>query len=163
MADDEMHGDDLTEEDSGGAGAVPGGEDPAGPEPPFGAETPAGAEVPADAETGAGADPAAGEEAVPTSEELLRSVNRLVEGELTLHYPSRDVALALDGASALRLLTMFWRRSGSGLADVMDPGRTSALGAWIVLDLTEPMAMSWRPTLGPNARRTALDPPVANA
>ncbi|MDA8358141.1 MAG: hypothetical protein M0Z95_18030 [Actinomycetota bacterium] len=53
--------------------------------------------------------------------------------------------------------------AASELADRLDFARSSALAAWIVLDVTEPMAMSWRPRLAPDANRAALDPPLAAA
>ncbi len=89
-----------------------------------------------------------------------RSVNRWVPGVVVLHYPSRDVRVPLDGHSALRLLTMFSRRQSQRFADLLDPDESSATSAWLVLDVEEPLAMSWLPSSGQSAR-TAIDPPAS--
>ena len=86
-----------------------------------------------------------------------RSVNRVVVGNLTLHYPARDVTLSLDGDAALRMLTMYWRRRPGPHADRLDPETSSALAGWVVLDLNEPLAISWYPILG-SPTRSAIDP-----
>ena len=88
------------------------------------------------------------------------SPNRLVAGVLTLHYPERDVKTALDGDSALRLLTMFARRREDGLADHLDPDESTARAGWLVLDLAEVRAMSWWPVTGSKPPRTVIDPPL---
>lgn len=87
-----------------------------------------------------------------------RTVNRVVVDTLTLHYPARDVSLPLDGDAALRVLTMFWRRRRGPHADRLDPETSSALSGWLVLDLDEPLAVSWYPVLGSPSTRTAIDP-----
>ena len=88
------------------------------------------------------------------------SPNRLVAGVLTLHYPERDVKTALDGDSALRLLTMFARRREDGLADHLDPDESTARAGWLVLDLSEVRAMSWWPVTRSKPPRTVIDPPL---
>jgi len=87
-----------------------------------------------------------------------RDANALVFGRLVLHYQSRDVTLVLDGAAALRLLAMLARRRASGLDDRIDPATSSALSGWVVLDVFEPLAMSWEPGLPEPRPRTAIDP-----
>jgi hypothetical protein len=84
-------------------------------------------------------------------------------GQLTLHYPSRDVTVLLDGDAALRLLTMFSQRREGGLADVLDPDTSDATAGWVVLDLDEPLAMSWLPGLRGKRPRTAIDPAISAA
>jgi hypothetical protein len=84
-------------------------------------------------------------------------------GQLTLHYPSRDVTVLLDGDAALRLLTMFSQRREGDLADVLDPDTSEAQVGWVVLDLDEPLAMSWLPGLPGKRPRTVIDPAVSAA
>jgi hypothetical protein len=87
--------------------------------------------------------------------------NLITPGQLTLHYPSRDVTVLLDGDAAMRLLTMFSQRREGGLADLLDPDMSEAAAGWVVLDLDEPLAMSWLPGLPSKRPRTAIDPAVA--
>lgn len=89
--------------------------------------------------------------------------NRFVMGTLVLHYPQRDVTVVLDGDSGLRLLTMFWQRTEGGLADQLDPFRSSARDGWFVLDLDDVLAMTWVPGLATRPGRTAVDPATAEA
>lgn len=77
-------------------------------------------------------------------------------GTLTLHYAERDVAMLLDGPSAMRLLTMLVRRREGLLGDRMSPTADPA-AAWFVFDVAEPLAASWRPGV-PQRRRAAVDP-----
>lgn len=107
-------------------------------------------------ESEAAAEGAAPQAAVETATGY--DTNALVFGRLVLHYESRDVTLILDGASALRLLAMFAQRRSSGLDDRIDPATSSALSGWVVLDVLEPLAMSWEPGLPQPRPRTAIDP-----
>jgi hypothetical protein len=84
-------------------------------------------------------------------------------GQLSVHYPARTVDFLLDGDAALRLLTMFAQRREGGLADVLDPDTSDATAGWVVLDLGEPLAMSWMPGLPSKRPRTAIDPAVSVA
>jgi hypothetical protein len=93
----------------------------------------------------------------------LAARNLTTLGQLTLHYPSRDVTVLLDGDAALRLLTMFSQRREGGLADPLDPEMSEAAAGWVVLDLDEPLAMSWLPGLPGKRPRTSIDPAVAAA
>ncbi|MDA8063853.1 MAG: hypothetical protein M0T80_15750 [Actinomycetota bacterium] len=104
-------------------------------------------------------DDAPDEEAVPPVSVAV--VNRGVLGQLVLHYPDRDVTVLLDGEAAIRVLTMFARRREGGLGDVLNPTLSSAASGWVVLDLQEPLALSWLPGLPSRAPRTAVDPAVA--
>lgn len=79
-------------------------------------------------------------------------------GQLVAHYENRDVTFVVDGETALRLLTMFARRSELSLADRIDPYVSSAASMWLVLDIHEPLAMTWLPGLPATRRRTAVDP-----
>jgi hypothetical protein len=135
---------------------------------PGGAEPGPGSEEPgAQAEAGPEAAPPTGEGAQPDADAgaeegregfSVRTVNGALVGRLTLHYPSRDVTLGVDGEAAIRILTMFWRRQPGSHADQLDPETSSALSAWIVMDLGEPLAVSWCPVLGSLPTRTAIDP-----
>lgn len=89
---------------------------------------------------------------------IISADNMAIPGYVTLHYPERDVRVLLDGDAAVRLLRMFRQRYEAGLSDVLD-AESSALAGWLVLDLAEPLAMSWLPVL--RAPRTAIDPAVA--
>lgn len=89
--------------------------------------------------------------------------NRAVLGQLVLHYPVRDVTVLLDGEAAIRVLTMFARRREGGFGDVLNPLMSSGASGWVVLDLQEPLAMSWLPGLPARAPRTAVDPAVTAA
>ncbi len=139
------------------------------------------AEGPQDAEEPAGADDA-GEKAAergsadsseevtpeqgPTDDADLMPMpleNRQVLGELVVHYASRDVTLLLDGEAAVRMLTMFARRREGGLGDHLHPQLSSARAGWVVLDLGEPLAMSWMPGLPTRQPRTVIDPAIPNA
>lgn len=91
-----------------------------------------------------------------------RTVNHVVVGNLTFHYAARDVTLMLDGDAAMRVLTMFWRQRPGPHADRLDPETSSAVSAWLVFDLEEPLAVSWYPILGTRTR-TAVDPVLQSA
>ena len=93
---------------------------------------------------------------------LPASRNSDVFGTVTLHYPERDVRVVLDGATALRLLSMFARRR-TGPSDRLDPNDSTALAGWLVVDLNELLAVSWWPSLSELPDRTVLDPPVPTA
>lgn len=82
----------------------------------------------------------------------------LALGQLIAHYPARDVTFILDGDAAMRLLSMFHRRLEGGLADALLPVPSLASNGWVVLDLAEPLAMTWIPGLPTPERRTAVDP-----
>lgn len=101
---------------------------------------------------------AEGAQGRPLAPELLREVNRAVGGELILHYPARDVTLTIDGDAAIRLLTMFARRNDDRWGDALDPERSLALAGWVVLDLRQPLAMTWVPGVPTPAPRTVVDP-----
>lgn len=91
-----------------------------------------------------------------------RELNRAAIGEVTLHYPQRDVTVLLDGQSAMRLLTMYRTRREGGLADPLHPEDATAWSGWLVLDLAEPLAISWMPNVRQRPR-TAIDPAPAAA
>jgi hypothetical protein len=93
----------------------------------------------------------------------IRASNMGVIGTVTLHGPSRDVHLLMDGESALRLLKCFEQRSDRGYADYLDIDRSSARNGWLVIDLDEFDAMSWRPGTAKKGPRTVIDPLVEAA
>lgn len=86
--------------------------------------------------------------------------NAAVIGTVTLHYAARDVRIPIDGASALRMLSMYRSRREGGLDDPLSVAGSSAWSGWVVWDLDEPLAMSWMPRL-PERPRTAIDPELA--
>lgn len=87
--------------------------------------------------------------------------NDCVIGRLTLHYESRDVKFLIDGAAAMRIMAMFARRREGDLGERLTQ-HSSAVAGWLVVDLDEPLAMSWSPGVG-RAPRTAVDPLIAAA
>lgn len=88
-------------------------------------------------------------------------LNRQTWGRLILHFPARDVAVPLDGSTAMRVLRMFADRNHDWHGDRFD-WTASAMNGWFVYDSTEPIAMSWEPDLpGRERRRTVIDPPAA--
>lgn len=89
--------------------------------------------------------------------------NLSVLGHLSLHYPSRDVTVLLDGDAAMRLMAMYAQRRERGLADLLDPVLSSAESGWVVLDIDEPLAMSWLPGLPGKRPRTTIDPALVAA
>ena len=113
-------------------------------------------------------EPSADEDGEPSGEAGPRPSLRagpfggMVLGELVLHYPSRDVVLAMDGASAMRIMTIYARRGRASLGDEIGPGSSPA-HAWFVLDAEEALAMSWLPGLPARRPRTAIDPPPVRA
>lgn len=112
--------------------------------------------------TGLADEPPAGTETdelgEPSPISSMEGVNRRVIGTLTLHYSTRDVRVPMDGDSAMRLLTMFRQRRDGGHGDEIST-QSFAGNGWLVLDLSEPLAMSWWPQMPPTPR-TALDPIV---
>lgn len=84
--------------------------------------------------------------------------NQMMLGELVVHYPSRDVRFIVDGDAGMRVLTMFRERQEKGLADRLHAQVSSARAGWVVLDLSEPLAMTWLPGLPRPVPRTAVDP-----
>lgn len=95
----------------------------------------------------------------PDEVETVQETNRKRLGQITLHYPARDVKVLLDGDSAIRLLTMFRERDEGHWSDYLNPFISSAERGWLVMDLTEPLAISYLP-LGDQAKRTSIDPAV---
>lgn len=106
--------------------------------------------------------PADDEEPADTTREArVQAINRAVLGQLVLHYESRDVTVVLDGDAGLRVMAMFANRKEGRWADILDPEQSWALSGWLVLDLHEPLAMSWLPGLPAQPARTAVDPAPA--
>jgi len=88
-----------------------------------------------------------------------RVSNKKILGQITLHYPERDVKVFVDGDCAIRLLVMFRERKHQDWVDFLGPYTSSAENGWLVLDLAQPLAMSYLP-LGAQDPRTAIDPAV---
>ena len=88
-----------------------------------------------------------------------RIANKKILGQVTLHYPERDVKVFVDGDCAIRLLVMFRERKHQDWVDFLGPYTSSAENGWLVLDLSQPLAISYLP-LGAQDPRTAIDPAV---
>ena len=80
---------------------------------------------------------------------VVEAINGRVPGEVTLHYKSRDVVIAVPGEVALRMMTVFRRHRSDGLADTIDLGQTLALEPWATVNMKGLLAISWDP--GPDA------------
>ena len=93
------------------------------------------------------------------------TVNRVTLGELMLHYPARDVALALDGATAARVLAAFARpEQRRRLQDTIDTETSSMRNLWATFDLESLLAVSWFPSLPSKAaQRMTVDPPMPSS
>lgn len=92
--------------------------------------------------------------------EEIRRTNALIPGQLVLHYRTRDVAVAVDGASAMRIIST-WQQRPSTLLRI-DPQWSSAKWSWLAIDLDELMGILWVPdsegdTDG-NPDRVTVDP-----
>lgn len=101
----------------------------------------------------------------PLERSVLRTGNGGVLGVLRLSYAARDVEIVLDGDSALRLLAIYRDRArprSDQWADAMDPLRSDANNAWVVLDVNDVLAMSWAPGLAQRPPRTTIDPAVVS-
>jgi len=85
-------------------------------------------------------------------------VNQGVRGKVVLHYPARDVCVALDGAAALRVLEMIRRKRKWGLSDRFDPAESSAFAGWLVFDPREVLAATWVPIFDGDVEGAAVDP-----
>ena len=96
-------------------------------------------------------------------EHALRTIatNQATLGELTLSYPTRDVALVLDGLTAARVLAAFAdpaRRSD--LQDEINTATSPMRNLWASFDLDQLLAVSWMPGLPTRAMsRMTVDPP----
>jgi hypothetical protein len=103
----------------------------------------------------------------PTYTEVLadavdtETVNRVTLGELVLHYPTRDVVLALDGATAARVVAAFAKpERRRHLQDTLDTTSSSMRNLWATFDLDSLLAVSWLPGLPSKAsKRMTVDPP----
>lgn len=113
------------------------------------------------AEGGAGEDSKAAMPPYTEVDPFIRKFNMGINGVATIHYPARDVQVSVDGDSAMRLLSMFQSRSDARWKDYLDPRWAQANSGWLVLDLSEPLAISYAPA-GTPTDRTAIDP-VARA
>ena len=81
-------------------------------------------------------------------------------GVLTLHFPSRDVALVVDGGAASAALDFFARQRHRPDTSHFVPGVSSMRAAWFSF-AEEAMAVSWEPGLPRPAARPVIDPVVA--
>ena len=85
--------------------------------------------------------------------------NLEVVGRLVLHYAERDVVVHLDGDAAMRIMcTHVHGPLGALLADELDPLRSPADAGWLVLEPSQPLAMSWIPGPTPEPRKMAFEP-----
>ena len=89
-------------------------------------------------------------------------VNRSTFGEVLLHFPERDVAIVLDGATAARVVAAFAQpRLRSLLQDRIDVETSVMTNLWASFDLSRLLGVSWLPGLPSEARdRMTIDPPL---
>ena len=113
----------------------------------------------------AAAEPAAETAEAPQPEVTQRDLNRTVLGALTLHTPTRDVVVVLDGESAARVMAVFAgtvRRHS--MQDLMHPAASEMRHLWLSVDLSDVVALSWMPGLPTGGERVmTVDPPVPEA
>lgn len=88
----------------------------------------------------------------------LPDLNRLMVGELIVHFAERDVRVVLDGDAALRTMAIFAGSTNRQHYDVLDPASSPAQNGWFVLDTATPLAMTWLPGLPAPRQRTTIDP-----
>lgn len=107
--------------------------------------------------------PAAESELTYTTVEELDTdaMNRLTVGELVLSYPARDIVLALDGATAARVIAAFARPERRRyLQDVLNTKTSTMRNLWSSFDLDSLLAVSWYPELpSRSTQRMTVDPP----
>ena len=84
-------------------------------------------------------------------------LNQLSMGELTVHFRNRSVTFAMDGQSAVRLLSVLVGHRHSVTLDLIDPQKASAFRGWVMVDATEVVGAEWNPL--PRPSRVAVDPP----
>lgn len=87
-------------------------------------------------------------------------LNQLSMGELTVHFRNRSVTFAMDGQSAMRMLSVLVGHRHSVTLDLVDPKEASAFSAWVMVDATEVVGAEWNPL--PRPSRVAVDPPGDN-
>jgi hypothetical protein len=131
------------------------------PEPQFGDDTDAPIEEEPTSETSDSEDAADEPEPAGVRDSEMDQLwstletNSQVRGELVVHFPDRDVRVAMDGLSALRVLTCFARQN-SQLSDSVSP-RSPGENDWFAVDLAKALAISWNP----RDPKDGLDAPVA--
>lgn len=82
--------------------------------------------------------------------------NKLTPGTLTVHYRGRHVNFAMDGDTAIRLLTVLAGTSRD--MDPIRPDRSDARAGWLVVDTTEVIGAQWTPEAATVPRRATMDP-----
>lgn len=116
---------------------------------------------PDDNPTGEGPDDELDAEPLPSLRRSLPAINRSLEGELVVHYPQRDVCVALDGDAALRVMAIFSGTGDASMIDLLHPSVSMAANGWLALDTQSPLAMTWIPPYATSTRRTTVDPVTA--
>lgn len=99
-------------------------------------------------------------EEVPPGRRLAVSraeLNQLSMGELAVHFRNRSVTFAMDGQSAMRMLSVLVGHRHSVTLDLIDPQKASAFRGWVMVDATEVVGAEWNPL--PRPCRVAVDPP----
>ena len=72
-----------------------------------------------------------------------RIQNRMIDGRLVAHFTTRDVSFAMDGATALAVLSDWQRRPV--FMQQLEPDHASAELTWLGIDLTNVLGFSWHP------------------
>lgn len=78
-------------------------------------------------------------------------------GELTLHFPARDVTLIVDGLAAAIAMDAFARRQRSSVP-AFRVGQSSMRNSYFAFDLREALAVSWWPGISRPLERPIIDP-----
>jgi len=89
---------------------------------------------------------------------LQRYRNGIIVGTPTMHYPSRDVVLTVDGDAGLRALAVW--AGARQFSDPLDPRVSNAANGWIGFDLDQVMGITWMPGAAASHDRVTIDPVV---
>jgi hypothetical protein len=146
--DDEAQIDEAPEDGADDAPVTEGGEESEGADRN---------EIDAGEGSGGDDDEVEGASSLPLLEDLAIAVANDTLGELTLHFPSRDVVLLVDGRAAATAMDLFSRRK-TRPPEPFIPGRSSMRNSWFAADLNEALALSWWPGLPSRPARTVIDP-----
>lgn len=82
---------------------------------------------------------------------MVRTINDLVPGTLTIHFARRDARFDMLGSDAVRLMAAHRRGRPDDLTDDIDPETSLMLDGWLSIGLHRALAVSWSP--GPDAAK----------
>jgi hypothetical protein len=88
--------------------------------------------------------------------------NKFTLGELTVHYPARDVTIVVDGHTAARVMAVYAGvATRTRMQNLIHPDLSHMKNLWATVSLDGALAMTWNPGLPSRAQRTmTVDPPA---